>query len=105
MRESYIEGVATHDDPESCAGHRKVSGEVLTGAHAGWVLSREIKSFGVPTPLSEVEGNTSECDNASIRSTLRGRRPQACVEPPCARTGRSLDRPSQMAWRTASGRH
>ena len=35
MKELYIEGVATHDDPESCAGSRKGIGEALTGAHAG----------------------------------------------------------------------
>lgn len=35
MKELYIEGVANHDDPESCAGHRKGTGEALTGAHAG----------------------------------------------------------------------
>jgi len=31
MGESYAEGVATHDDPESCAGSRKGVGEALTG--------------------------------------------------------------------------
>ena len=31
MKESYIEGVAIHDDPESCAGSRKAGREVLTG--------------------------------------------------------------------------
>jgi hypothetical protein len=29
-----------------------------TGARAGWVLSREMHIFGVPTPLFEAEGNT-----------------------------------------------
>jgi hypothetical protein len=35
MKKLYIEGVATHDDPESCAGARKGAGEALTGAHVG----------------------------------------------------------------------
>jgi hypothetical protein len=35
MEESYIEGLATHDDPESCVGVRKGGGEALTGARAG----------------------------------------------------------------------
>ena len=35
MEEPYIEGVATHDDPESCVGVREGAGEALTGAHAG----------------------------------------------------------------------
>ena len=42
MKEPYIEDLANHDDPESCAGYRKVSGEALTGARTGRVLSCEI---------------------------------------------------------------
>ena len=42
MKESYGEGLATHTDPESCVIARKGEGEALTGAGAGWVLSREI---------------------------------------------------------------
>jgi hypothetical protein len=35
MEELYIEGVATHDDPESCVAAREGGGEALTGARAG----------------------------------------------------------------------
>jgi hypothetical protein len=35
MRELYIEGVATHDGPESCVGVREDAGEALTGVRAG----------------------------------------------------------------------
>src|ERR687891_1635955 len=35
MRELYIEGIATHDDPEPCVGVRKGVGEALVGAHVG----------------------------------------------------------------------
>jgi hypothetical protein len=38
MEESYIEGLATHDDPESCVGVRKGEGEALTGARAGQAI-------------------------------------------------------------------
>ncbi len=48
MKEPYVEGVATHDGPESCVV-RKGGGEALTGVRAGEVLSREIIGFGVPT--------------------------------------------------------
>ena len=41
MKESYIEGLASHDGPESCADLRKGVGEALTGVHAGRVSSRE----------------------------------------------------------------
>ena len=35
MKALYIEGVATHDDPESCVCVREGVGEALTGASAG----------------------------------------------------------------------
>jgi hypothetical protein len=104
MKEPHIEGVATHDDPESCAVVRKDGGEALTGAHMGWVLSREIKGFGVPTLSSEAEGHMSIGASASRWATLRGRRPHARVEPLCTGTGRSTDPSMRMAHRDASGR-
>ena len=45
MQELYIEGVATHDDPESCVGVRKGVGEALTGAHVGRAI--EPRNHGV----------------------------------------------------------
>src|SRR5271170_6618451 len=92
MQEPHVEGRANHDDPESCGGARKDAGEALTGAHAGEVSSREIRSTGEPTPLSYAEGNTVSDDKASPRQSPRGRRPSACVETPCTGTGRSQDR-------------
>ena len=44
MKESYVEGLATHSGPESCVAVREGSGEALTGVRAGRVLSRE-RSF------------------------------------------------------------
>jgi hypothetical protein len=41
MKESYVEGLATHDGPESYGGAREGDGEALTGVRAGRVLSRE----------------------------------------------------------------
>ena len=58
MKVSYSKGVATHADPESCACIRKATGEALTGARAGQVLSRERKiDFGGPTASCVSEGN------------------------------------------------
>src|SRR5262249_16105000 len=57
MKESYGKDPASHPDPESCVGDRKDAGEALTGAHVGQPSSCEIRSSGVPTPLSEAEGN------------------------------------------------
>ena len=75
MKESHTEGLATHGDPESCAGGREAASEVLTGAHSGSVLSREIRVFGAPTLLSEAEGDVSGSGIASFRMAPRGRRP------------------------------
>ena len=41
MRESYVEGVAGHNGPESCGDVRKGVVEALTGVRAGRVFSRE----------------------------------------------------------------
>jgi hypothetical protein len=41
MKELYVEGLASHNDHESCAGNRKAAREALTVARAGWVLSPE----------------------------------------------------------------
>lgn len=40
MKESYVEGLAAHDGPESCVVARKGRGEALTGARTGRVFSR-----------------------------------------------------------------
>ena len=45
MKESYVEGLATHGGPESCGVARKGGVEALTGVRAGRVLSRERNSL------------------------------------------------------------
>jgi hypothetical protein len=79
MKTLYIEGLAIHGDPESCVGDPRGRSEALTGARAGPVLSREIKGSGVPTPLTEAEGNIAGRVIASGRRTPRGRRRGACT--------------------------
>ena len=103
MKELYTEGLATHGDPESCAGRRKAAGEALTGAHVGRVLSREITSSRGQRRVSRRKATSSTRVRASEWTARRGRRPLACVEPLCARTGRSPDRP-RVAPRAASER-
>lgn len=49
MKEPHIEGVAIHDDPESCTVGRKAEREALTGARTGAVLSRENRSSRAPS--------------------------------------------------------
>jgi hypothetical protein len=43
MKESYVEGLATHIGPESCGAARKGGDEALTGGRAGRVFSRVIQ--------------------------------------------------------------
>jgi len=83
MREPHIEGVATHDDPESCVHAREGVGEALTGAGAGWVFSREKKQSWAPTPLAMAEGNTDSAVSVRRCLTRRGRSPGARTEPSC----------------------
>jgi hypothetical protein len=93
MKESNIEGIANHGGPESCVDFRKDAGEALTGVRAGWAIEPRNQGSGVPTPLSEAEGNIAGSVTASWQRTPRGRRTCACTESPCARTGRSDGRP------------
>ena len=76
MEEPYVEGVAIRDGPESCVAAREGGGEALTGVRAGRVLSREIPLTGVPTLLTEAEGNIARSAIASCWRTPRGRRPR-----------------------------
>ena len=43
MKEPYRKGLASHPDPESCAGSSNAAREALTGAHVDQPLSCEIK--------------------------------------------------------------
>ena len=52
MRESYIEGVASHDGPELCVGDPRGRSEALAGVRAGRAIEpRNAFSSGVPTLL------------------------------------------------------
>ena len=77
MKESHIEGLAIHDDPESCAGVREGVREALTGACAGTVLSREIYASGMPTLLIEARRKATRAPPLS-RGGFRSR---AVVDP------------------------
>jgi len=94
MEERYIEGVATHDDPEPCVGVREGVGEASVGARAGRAIEpRNHRIRGADV----VYGNGRQYPSSVIASCWwapRGQRSMACTEPPCARTGWSRVRPS-----------
>ena len=75
MKESHRKDLASHPGPESCVHGGDLGCEALTGVNAGQVLSCAIATFGVPTPLSEAEGNTAWSVLARSIRTLRSRRP------------------------------
>ena len=57
----------------------------------------------MPTPWRNAEGHIRGIANARCFGTLRGQRPYACTETPCARTGRASVCPQPMGRRTVSG--
>ena len=70
MKESYMEGLASHHGPGSCASHSsrtprgatvKVRGEVslTSGERASWVLSSESIDSGMPAYLLDGTGHAS----------------------------------------------
>jgi hypothetical protein len=68
------EGKANHTGPESCAVHREVLGEALTGVRAGQPLSRERDFNPGADVVRFTEGNTAARAIASARPTRSGRR-------------------------------
>jgi hypothetical protein len=113
MKELYGEGLATHTDPESCAGSRKGTGEALTGAHAGRAI--EPRKQLLPGADAVSSNGRQHDSRAKLRARERpgaveelgvqdGNGGDACVESPCARTGRSLALPSLMVRRDAAER-
>ena len=64
MKEPHVEGVATHDDPESCAGVREDVGEAFDRGTYGPGIEPRNQNSRTPTPLSEAEGNTHRTESA-----------------------------------------
>ena len=112
MKEPHIEGLANHDDPESCLGTRKGTGEALTGAHAGRALSREnrsnqgadavVLSGRLHADARESErtrdparSKTSDMRGNSMRENREIPRPPA-VDGPAGRAGKVEDRTPAM---------
>ncbi len=96
MKESYIEGLANRDDPESCAAAGNRRDEVLTGARAGRAMEPRNHPSRVSTSSREAEDNTGRTVIARCVSARRGHRTYARTEPLCARTGRSSIRLRHM---------
>jgi hypothetical protein len=57
MKEPHRKGLASHPDPESCAGLSNVASEALTGAHVDQPSSCEIKPVQGADAVTGAEGN------------------------------------------------
>jgi hypothetical protein len=69
------EGLATHIDPEPCAGTSEDTGEASAGERIGQPSSRESDKSQSADAVCFAEGNMVGHVSASVRSTLRGLRP------------------------------
>src|SRR5690242_17578886 len=63
MKVRYGEEVANHSGPESCGGAREGAVEALTGETGRPGIEPRNPDFGMPTLLSEAEGNTEQGAN------------------------------------------
>jgi hypothetical protein len=84
----YVEELAIHSVPESCAVIREGGCEALTGVRAGQVLSRERMMVPGADMVTNMKGNTDgramrAPDGPAWSKTL------ACADIPCTGTGRS----------------
>ena len=66
--------VANHVVPESCAAHREVRREALTGVHTGQPLSLAKIVIPGADAVANAEGNTDGRVTASTHTARRGRR-------------------------------
>ena len=76
MQVLHVEGLASHDGPESCVGLREDVGEALTGEHAGRVSSRE---------MLKVQGADAVEKSGRQHETARDGERRSALRPPyCA---------------------
>src|SRR5215471_16489828 len=80
MKESYVEGLATHSGLESCGGSRKGAIEALTGVRAGRVFSREgskVRDAGPVVPVSSSnKAGQPAAEGREGRGLTKGNLPQ-----------------------------
>ena len=77
MKVQYGKEVANHSGPESCGGAREGVAEALTGETGRPGIEPRNPKSGMPTLLSEAEGNMLQgvnrqsCDDPARSETLR----------------------------------
>jgi len=88
MKEPNTEGVASHRGPKPCTGGGNVAGEASAGVRTGQPLSSEITPLGRRPRCNVGKAIRVVAVFASGGPAPRSRRPCACAEALCARTGR-----------------
>ena len=92
MKVHYVEDIASHSGPESCAVTREGGSEALTGVRTGQVLSRERMMIPGADIITDMESKT---DGRVMRAPGR---PGVVVDP--GMCGRSLHGNSSATIRT-----
>src|ERR1700686_1114153 len=95
MKELYIEGVANHDDPESCVVVRKDGSEALTGARAGRAIEPRNPQV---RDADAVKGSGRPCRQSRFREWLAdpARSNNPCMYGNSMRENREV--PSSPVW-------
>lgn len=105
MRELYIEGVATHDDPESCAGIREGAGEALDrGTCRPGIEPRNQDFQGADAVMRSGRQHAPNREREARCGPARSKTP--CMHRTSLRENREISRtPPAQAWQgAASGR-
>jgi len=97
MEVPYVEELTTHNGPESCAGHREVAGEALTGGMRAGLLSRESNLVQGADVVPGSAGKTDQVAKARTGRALRGQRTAARIQASYAGIGRSYCWPGEDA--------
>jgi hypothetical protein len=72
MQVLHVEGLASHDGPESCVGLREGVGEALAGEHAGRVSSREMLKVQGADAVEKSGRQHETARDGERRPALRG---------------------------------
>ena len=81
MKVRYIEEVANHSGPKRCGGTREGATEALSGETDRPGVEPRNQESGMPTLLSDVEGNTEQGAHRKSCNELReGRVPLALID-------------------------
>ena len=95
MQVSYMKGLATHHDPESCLDDPQGRREALTRESTGMVSSFEKFRFGCRPVFAQGNAIAMAPQDGEVPSIRRSQRPIACTEAPSMEIGRPGKFPSR----------